>query len=182
MKNILLITLFAVLQTTVSAQTFYAEDGKAVFLSKVPLHSFEGSSENLVGMINLDENILDFYLDLETLDTGNGKRDRDMRLTLNTEEYPFAEFYGTLSSPFDINNPEPQPATAKGTFKIHGNQQEVEIEGTLQPTEDGLLLKASWILNLTDYDIEPPKLLIIKVDENQEINIEMLLTPYSEDE
>ena len=160
------------------AQSYFADDGKAVFLSKVPLHSFEGNSNNLVGLINLNDSILDFYLDLETLDTGNGKRDKDMRLTLNTDEYPFAEFYGTLSSPFDINILEPQLAIAKGIFKIHGNFKEVEIEGTLQKVEDGLLLKASWILNLTDYDIVPPRLLIIKVDENQEINIEILLTPY----
>ncbi len=182
MKKLLIFAFTLLVYASVPAQTYYAEDGKAVFLSKVPLHSFEGSSENLVGMINLDDKILDFYLDLETLDTGNGKRDRDMRITLNTEEHPFAEFYGTLSSPFDIRNSETQSVIAKGTFKIHGNQQEVEIEGTLQPSGEGLLLKASWILNLTDYNIEPPKLLMIKVDENQEINIEMLLTPYNEDQ
>ncbi|MBO6793435.1 MAG: YceI family protein [Balneolaceae bacterium] len=182
MKKLFTLLIALVLFSPLQAQSFFAEDGEAVFISKVPLHTFEGSSQNLVGLINLDENILDFYLDLETLDTGNGKRDRDMKLTLETEEFPFAEFYGTLVSPVDLNNSEPQPALAKGTFKIHGEQQEVEIEGTLQPTSEGLLLKANWILNLNDYDIEPPSLLIIKVDENQEINIEILLKPYSEDQ
>jgi polyisoprenoid-binding protein YceI len=175
---ILVIAGFLVFNGTISAQIFYAENGDVVFLSKVPLHDFEGSSSNLVGMINLNENVLDFYLDLETLDTGNGKRDKDMKLTLETDEYPFAEFYGTLASTFDINNPEPQVAIAKGDFKIHGEMQEVEIEGTLQKTDQGLLLKAAWILNLDDYKIKPPRLLIVKVDENQEIEIEILLTPY----
>lgn len=182
MKKLSFLLLLLGVTTSLQAQSFYTENGEAVFLSKVPLHSFEGSSDKLVGLINLDENILDFYLDLETLDTGNGKRDRDMRLTLNTEEHPFAEFYGTLASPIDLNNPEPQSAIAKGTFKIHGEQKEVEIEGTIQPTDSGLLLKANWILNLNDYNIEPPKLLIIKVDEEQEISIELLLTPYTEDQ
>ena len=175
---LLLITGFLVFNSSTYAQTFYAENADVVYLSKVPLHDFEGSSSNLVGMINLDESVLDFYLDLETLDTGNGKRDKDMKLTLETDEYPFAEFYGTLASPFDINNPEPQVAIAKGDFKIHGESKEVEIEGTLQKTNEGLLLKASWILNLDDYKIKPPRLLIVKVDENQEIDIEILLTPY----
>lgn len=178
------ITFLAVLAFSISAsaQKYYSEDGNVVFKSKVPLHNFEGSSQNLVGLINLDEAILDFYLDLETLDTGNGKRDKDMRSTLKTDDYPFAEFYGILDSSFDINNPDPQPATAKGTFQIHGEKQEVEIEGTLQLTEDGLLLKAGWILNLDDYKIKPPRLLLIKVDEKQEIEIETLLTPYTEDQ
>lgn len=175
---LLLIVGLFLFSNTSAAQSFYAENGDVVFLSKVPLHDFEGTSKNLVGLINLEENVLDFYLDLETLDTGNGKRDKDMKLTLETEDYPFAEFYGTLSSSFDVNNPEPQIATAKGDFKIHGESQEVEIEGTLQMTDEGLLLKASWILNLEDYKIKPPRLLIVKVDENQEIDIEILLTPY----
>lgn len=166
------------LTTSIYSQSFYSENGKAVFLSKVPLHSFEGTSENLVGLINFDDNIVDFYLDLETLDTGNGKRDKDMKLTLETDEFPFAEFYGTLTTPFNMEDPNPQAAIVKGDFKIHGEIQEVEIEGTLQKTDAGILLKAGWILNLDDYDIEPPRLLIIKVDENQEIEIEMLLTPY----
>ena len=181
MKQLLLIVGFLAITNITTAQSYYAENGDVVFLSKVPLHTFEGTSSNLVGLINLDESIIDFYLDLETLDTGNGKRDKDMKLTLETDEYPFAEFYGTLSSPFDVNNSEPQPAIAKGDFKIHGETQEVEIEGTLQITEEGLLLKAGWILKLDDYKIVPPRLLIIKVDENQEINIEILLTPYEED-
>lgn len=180
MKHLLLLLAgILVLSTTTKAQTYYAENGDVIFLSKVPLHDFEGTSSNLVGMINLDDAVIDFYLDLETLDTGNGKRDKDMKLTLETDEYPFAEFFGTLASPFDVNNPEPQMAIAKGDFKIHGETQEVEIEGTLQMTDAGLLLKAAWILNLDDYKIEPPRLLIVKVDENQEINIEILLTPYT---
>ncbi len=179
MRQILLLILGVLLtSTTATAQSFYAENGEAVFLSKVPLHDFEGSSQSLVGLIDLEEKIIDFYLDLETLDTGNGKRDKDMRLTLETDEYPFAEFYGSLTTPFDPENTEPQLAIAKGDFKIHGETKEVEIEGTLQKTNEGLLLKASWILNLEDYKIKPPRLLIIKVDENQEIDIEILLTPY----
>lgn len=174
---LLILGLF-IFSGTSSAQSFYSENGKAVFTSKVPLHTFEGSSENLVGLINLEDQVIDFYLDLETLDTGNGKRDKDMLLTLETDEYPFAEFFGTLTTPFDLENLEPQSAIAKGDFKIHGEVQEVEIEGTLQKTDDGLLLKAAWILNLEEYKIKPPRLLIIKVDENQEIEIEVLLTPY----
>lgn len=177
---LLLITGFLILTNSVWAQSYYAENGDAVFLSKVPLHNFKGTSSNLVGFINLEDSTVDFYLDLETLDTGIKKRDKDMKLTLETDKYPFAEFYGTLISPFDSTMSEPQRAITKGKFKIHGETKEVEIEGTLQKKENGLLLKASWVLNLYDYNIEPPRLLIIKVDENQEIDIEIFLTPYIE--
>ena len=159
------------------AQIYKTESGKAVFLSKVPLHDFEGSSDQLVGLINLEDKTVDFYLDLETLDTGNGKRDKDMRLTLETKKFPFGEFFGKLVSDFDPTSSEIQAAKVEGVFKIHGKEKEVEIDGTLQMTAEGILLKAGWILNLEDYAIKPPRLLIIKVDEEQEININALLTP-----
>ncbi len=183
MKKLILFILLSFLPLfALKAQSYKTESGKAVFISKVPLHTFEGSSDKLVGLIDLDDNTVDFYLDLETLDTGNGKRDRDMRLTLETKKYPFAEFFGKLTSGFDPCSPEVQPVTAKGTFKIHGKEQEIEVDGELQMTEEGLQLKAGWILNLEDYDIKPPRLLIIKVDEEQEIKIEALLKPIPNNE
>tara|TARA_Y100001935_G_scaffold238369_1_gene224692 strand:- start:20364 stop:20873 length:510 start_codon:yes stop_codon:yes gene_type:complete len=157
------------------AQKFYTETGKAVFTSKVPLHTFSGTSENLTGMIDLDKNTVDFYIDLATLDTGNGKRDKDMRLTLETEEYPFGEFFGTLNSDFDPGSKTEQEVTTKGKFRIHGKEKEIEVKGTLTPVDGALILKASWILKLEDYDIVPPQLLFMKVDQEQEIEIEARL-------
>ena len=179
MKTILNLLLLLIIPIQLNAQSFYTESGTAEFTSKVPLHTFTGTSENLVGMIDLEKKIIDFYLDLTTLDTGNGKRDKDMRITLETDKYPFAEFYGQLTSTFDLDSDDEQSVVVSGTFKIHGKQQEISVEGTLQKIGDDLKLKADWILNLNDYEIVPPKLLIIKVDEEQEIEIEALLKPYT---
>ncbi len=159
------------------AQSYKTEEGKATFYSKVPLHNFEGNSENLIGLINLEDSTVDFYIDLETLDTGNGKRDKDMKLTLDTKKYPYGEFFGKLVSDFDSGSSEVQNAKVQGTFKIRGKEKQIEVNGTLQMTEEGLLVKAEWILNLKDYEIKPPKLLFIKVDPNQKIKIHALLKP-----
>jgi len=178
MKKLFLASLLLVLSVSfVSAQSFKTEEGKATFYSKVPLHSFEGNSEKLVGLVNLEDGTIDFYIDLETLDTGNGKRDKDMKLTLETKKYPFAEFFGKLDSDFDPESSPVQDVSVKGTFKIHGQEQEIEVEGTLQLTDEGLHVTAGWILSLLDYDIEPPKILFIKVDKDQEIKIDALLKP-----
>lgn len=176
-KFVLLITVLISFTEITEAQTYYTETGKAVFHSEVPLHTFSGTSEHLTGMIDLQTKVVDFYLDLATLDTGIGKRDRDMRQTLETDKYPFAEFYGSLTSEFDTSSTEEQNAVVKGNFKIHGVEREIEVEGTLQLTDEGLLLKANWILLLKDYEIEPPSILFVKVDQEQKIEIEALLKP-----
>ncbi|MEQ9310705.1 MAG: YceI family protein [Balneolaceae bacterium] len=176
MKRLLPILFLVGLASSAFSQSFYTETGTAVFYSKVPLHSFSGTSENLVGLINLDESTIDFYLDLETLNTGNGKRDKDMLLTLDVKKYPFGEFFGKMTSEFDVDLQQEQDVTVEGVFKIHGKEQNVVISGTLTPEGNTLKLTAGWILKLEDYEIEPPSLLFIKVDQEQEIEINAVLT------
>lgn len=168
--------LISFLPGLLMAQQYMTETGHAEFHSSVPLHSFTGVSNNLVGLINLDDATVDFYVDLTTFDTGINKRDKDMRETLETDQYPFTEFFGKLVSDFDIQDSSSQPATVRGEFTIHGVTREVEIDGTLQKTSEGLELQASWIINIEDYDIEPPGILFYRVDENQDVEIEATLT------
>ncbi len=175
----LITTLFFVflIVPSLHAQAFLTENGTAIFHSEVPMHTFSGSSEHLTGKIDLDNNIVDFYIDLTTLKTGIEKRDRDMRETLETDKYPFAEFYGQLISDFNPDSSGAQKVIVEGTFKIHGVEQKKQFTGTLEMTPDGLLLKANWVLRLEDYDIVPPSLLFVKVDQEQKIEIEALLKP-----
>lgn len=176
-KRFVLVLFFSCLPGLLIAQQYMTEEGHAEFHSEVPLHSFTGESDHLVGSIDLSDSTVDFYVDLETFDTGISKRDKDMRETLKTDEYPFAEFFGKLVSDFDIDDSSTQPATVQGEFTIHGVTREVEIDGTLQKTSEGLKVEASWAVDIEDYDIEPPGILFYRVNETQDIEIEAVLTP-----
>lgn len=168
--------LFLLNPTGLSGQPFQSQSGHAEFRSRVPLHSFAGISEFLVGHINLADSTVDFYLDLSTLKTGMGKRDKDMRITLDVDQFPFAEFYGKLVTNIDSSMPSWQPVQVEGDFTIHGRTKQITVEGFLKPAENGLHVRAEWKLKLSDYEIEPPRFLIMKVDEVQEIAIDILLS------
>ena len=156
--------------------------GKAEFTSRVPLHTFTGESGYLVGMIDLERNMLDFYLDLTTLRTGIDRRDRDMFRTLDVEKYQFAEFTGTIENSFDQNSTKKQSVTAVGKFTVHGVTRDVRIDGYLQNVNDKLQLDAEWELDITDYGIEPPGILFYRVNDIQEMRIEAELGPQLRDE
>jgi len=168
--------LFLCLSTyEAAAQRFVTREGTATFTSSVPLHEFSGTSTSLNGLISVADSTVDFFIDLSTLRTGIGKRDRDMRETLDVKTYPFAEFTGKLTSSLDISSPKAQEARVEGNFSVHGVTRRVVITGTLTPRGEALELEASWILNLEEYDIEPPRLLIVKVDPEQDISIKAIL-------
>lgn len=170
-------------QTDTDEEIVYVtESGYAEFTSRVPLHTFTGESGHLTGMIDFRENLVDFYLDLKTLKTGIGRRDRDMYQTLDVENYPFAEFTGTLVSSFDEQTSGRQFVETDGEFTVHGVTRDVRIEGYLEWQGDELRLETEWTLLLDDYNIEPPGILGYKINEEQEIRIEATLKPRSAEE
>lgn len=158
-------------------QEYMTKSGHVEFKSSVPLHSFKGVSDQLVGKINLADSTVDFYVDVHTLETGIGRRDDDMLETLEAKEHSFAEFYGKLASAFNPKSSKKQEAIVKGDFTIHNVTQPVTIKGTLQNSSEGLKVKASWTINMEDYNIEPPGILFYRVSEKIPVTIEATLSP-----
>jgi len=159
-----------------TAQSYMTESGHVEFDSSVPLHSFTGVSDHLIGKIALADSIVDFYVDVHTLETGIGKRDNDMLRTLEADKYPFAEFYGKIISDFRPLNNQPRKVTVEGEFAVHGVSKKTTITGTLQKVRKGIHVEASWTLNMKDYNIEPPGILFYRVSEKIEVSISATLS------
>src|SRR5690625_2565783 len=119
--------------------------------------------------------MVDFYLDLNTLKTGNSRRDRDMYETLNSDELPFAEFTGQLLDSIDERIQGPQTVRVRGEMSIHGVSRDLEVEGTVQLDDEQLNLQADWILNITHYDIEPPGILFYRVRDEMDVHIDAVM-------
>ncbi|HMB41361.1 MAG TPA: YceI family protein [Balneolaceae bacterium] len=178
-KRAAILIIFLLISSSVNAQSFMTEEGDVEFTSSVPLHTFTGTSSQLNGLIDFDKNLVDFYIDLQTLDTGNGRRDQDMYSTLNVEDHPFAEFTGELTTEFNQNSETAQNVSVEGDFTVNGVTREISVDGELTLNGDVLKLSAGWIINITDYDIEPPGILFYKVDEEMDIEIEAELMQQS---
>jgi polyisoprenoid-binding protein YceI len=161
---------------------WFTTNGHAEFTSSVPLHTFTGTSTHLTGLIDFEENLVDFYLDLQSLNTGISRRDRDMYRTLNIEDHPFAEFTGSLNTQIDLTSDENQQVLVTGEFTVHGVTNPVQIEGVLQVTETHLLLEAEWELSISDYEIEPPGILFYRVRDEIQVKISAKLYPENRDE
>lgn len=162
------------------AQVFHTDNGKVVFLSKAPLSTFEGKSEKLKGLIDLEKNLVDFYLDLNTLQTGINLRDKHMRDNyLETKKYPFAEFTGKIVTPEPstlFSSGETTEVTAQGIFKLHGVEKNMEVKGILRREGEQLLLTASFSVLLSDFNIEKPSLVVYELADEQKVTIDVVLS------
>jgi len=174
MRRLVLFVFFSAFSFLTYSQNFVTEDGKAVFTSKAPLNEFDGVSQKLHGLVDLDKNLVYFYLDLNTLDTGIGLRDRHMRENyLETDKYPFAEFTGKMLTVPDLDSGDWVAVEVEGIFKIHGKEKQIQIPGMLKKEEKGLVkLQADFEVLLGDFDIEIPKLVFYELAEKQLVHIE----------
>jgi polyisoprenoid-binding protein YceI len=169
--------LFFYTNTTLG-QDYVTKEGKVIFLSKASLSEFTGESAQLNGLINLEKNLLDFYIDINTLKTGIGLRDRHMRENyLETKKYPFAEFTGKMKPIPESFNGQKTEVTARGVFKIHGVEKEIEVKGFLtRINQDQLSLEASFKVLLSEYNIDIPKVMFYELAEEQEVSLTAILT------
>jgi len=180
MGRLLILFLFFLVLTAsgkINAQAFKTEKGNVEFLSKASLSEFTGKSSDLNGLIDLEKNLLDFFIDLNTIKTGIGLRDRHMRENyLETKKFPFAEFTGQINSPKELIKGQSIKVTAKGKFKIHGVEREIEVPGTLTLTDgNSLQLDATFKILLSDYQIDIPTIVFYELAEEQIVSIGAIL-------
>lgn len=110
---------------------------KVVFTSEVVALTFSGITDRIDGYLYWEGDLLfqrntqfRFEVDLNTLDTDNGKRNRDMQQVLETGKWPFAIFEGTpLSIVKTDSTVTSYRVVTKGKMSLHGVQKDIEIPG-----------------------------------------------------
>ncbi|MCB0742542.1 MAG: YceI family protein [Ignavibacteriae bacterium] len=150
------------------------------FISDAPIEDFEGVTDNIDGYLFYEKDLtnesqLYFEVDLRTLDTGIGLRNRHMRENyLETEQYPMAAYTGkiTKAEKLEENQFEVQ---VSGEMNIHGISIPQIIEGRIIINDWGIRVITNFIVKLSDHKIEIPSLMFMKIDENMDLQLDFNL-------
>jgi polyisoprenoid-binding protein YceI len=89
---------------------------------------------------------------VNTLKTGNNRRDRDLNKSMESDKYPAIRFELERVEPGEGAR-DSLPATLYGRMLIHGETREVSLSSVLSFTEQGVRVRTSFPLNLKDYKI-----------------------------
>ncbi len=145
------------------------------FISDAPIEDFEGVTNDIDGYIYWEgENLLHksqlyFEVNLNTIDTGIGLRNRHMRENyLETDKFPITYFKGTLIKAERVDETHYKVA-ARGKMFIHGVEQPKTIVGLIEKTTDHLNISSKFEIKLSDYHIKIPSLMFYKIDETMRL-------------
>lgn len=176
--------LLTLLATPVLADTWVISPGggEIVFVSKAPMETFEGKSDQVSGKITLnparvvDSVSVHIEIDMASLDTGKDKRNRHMRENhLETEKYPTAFFNGaTIIEPRGVALDAGKEIVfdVVGTLELHGVKRRLSAKVKVKRLSDGSLeIEANFPVTLSDYEISRPKFLFLKLNETQDVTL-----------
>ena len=89
---------------------------------------------------------------VNTLKTGNGRRDRDLNKSMESDKFPTMRFDLSSVTP-GVTRGDSTAVTLGGAFTIHGVKREVTVPATVVFQAGAVHLRSSFPLNLTDYQI-----------------------------
>jgi len=180
--------------------TFHFDDprgGNLVeFQSKAPLETFEGKTSQLTGSITLDPADISsmsgqLVVDLASFDTGLGLRNTHMReQVLHTNEYPRAQL--VISSvrhegPAALHDGQPLRVKLGADLTLHGQTRPVVVDvvATLRQASaetakrgpgDLLEVQARFAVKLSEFGMERPKMLVMKVADEIKLSVKATAT------
>jgi polyisoprenoid-binding protein YceI len=201
MRRILITPLLFLLASAVSAQStliFYANDetGRDVmtFTSRAPLETIIGTTSQVLGFVEVDPaNIVGsakgrMEVDLASLKTGIGLRDTHMREQyLETDKFPKAIFEITRvieAGQNKLEDQKPVELKLEGNFTVHGVTRQVMVPVTVTYIKESeatrarhpgdlLHITATFDILLSEYNINRPQFVILKLDDKQNIEIDI---------
>jgi polyisoprenoid-binding protein YceI len=108
---------------------------------------------------------------VRTLKTGNGKRDKDLNKSMESDKYPVLRFDLTRVTRTG-GEPDSIGVMFHGRLTIHGVSRDVELPGTVRQSGPTARVRTAFPLNLKDYRIGGlSKMLgMLKMSENIEVH------------
>jgi hypothetical protein len=110
---------------------------------------FEGVTSKIDGYLMHDGEQLSagselyFEVDLRTLDTGIGLRNRHMREGyLHTDKYPFAKYSGNMTKSW--KSAKGTEVMVSGSIDIHGKKKSLDVCGVITPAPNGFRIRTAF--------------------------------------
>lgn len=173
-----------------AAQEFHVDPTAANlvrFVSRAAIEEFDGVTSGIDGYVLLDASELTtdaggdgtaFYLevDLASLDTGIGLRNRHMRDNyLEVSRFPFATYEGIIERTVAVGGG--YRVTTFGRLSIHGVARERRLTCRVDRAGTGYRAQCAFEVLLTDHDIEIPKVMFLKLANEIRLELDFTVVP-----
>ena len=135
------------------------------------------SSEELVGVLNIQDRRFSFSLPVNTFEGFNSSLQKTHfnENYLETDIYPQATFKGKIIEEVDLGMNGQYRIRAKGKLDIHGILVDRIIRCDIQVSFETITVKADFTVFLDDHDSKIPSIVNQKIAEEIKVSIECVM-------
>ena len=154
-------------------QTFeVSNSSKITYYGSHFTSDWQGHSSGFRGRIiydavNQPTNSCSLRVDLATFDSGNSNRDSNMLTYLDVFQYPDVMFVSNEIFVEGIN------ASIKGKLTFHGITKDINLTADIS-FNDGFNAEGSFIILLSEYEVERPVLLFKKISDEMKLKFHIV--------
>jgi polyisoprenoid-binding protein YceI len=158
------------------------QEGMLSFDGKGTGGAFVGTTHTVSGTMSGGATLADVrgYVEapVQTLDTDNDRRDRDLNKSMESDQYPMIRF--------DLERVVVKSETESGAevmlggkLSLHGVTKDVELPSTVERTGPGVRVKTDFPVNLKEYQVKGlSKMLgILKMNEDIVVHVDVTFSP-----
>ena len=162
-KLITLILIFFV--TNLYSQRFITKEAEISFFSEAPIEDISAKNNKVSAVYDDKTKQLVFQLNISDFIFPKPLMQEHFNENyLESDKFPKASFSGIVGQ---LN----ESTIATGTLKIHGESNEVEVKGILVKSNDSVMIDASFRIQLKDFNIKIPKIVMYNIAEEIELTI-----------
>jgi polyisoprenoid-binding protein YceI len=172
--------LLAAAPGTPRSFTVLSEQSRLVYRVVHKLHQIEGVSKGVEGRARvLPDGTAQVQVQTKVaeFDSGNDNRDAHMKEAVEAAKYPTVVFKGVTDGvQLPAEKGQKLNVTLKGQLTFHGVTRPIEVPITLERVdEQRLTADATFSISLTEFKVERPELLLVKVDDKMDIVMKLSL-------
>lgn len=166
-KLAILIVLGTMYTTRSQAQKiFVCRDVNISFFSSAPIEDISAETHKAVSAINMQTGAVYFKVPIRSFQFPKSLMQEHFNTDfLESDQYPFAEFQGTILNYHRPDADGPYPVTVQGKLTIHGVSKDYKAPGTLEIERGKLTATSSFQVALADHQIKIPRLLFNNIAE-----------------
>lgn len=181
MKKILLLLVMVPLFLPAHGQeNFFTKKGTITFYSHTPVEDITAENSGVGSIINSSTGEIVFTLKMTDFIFPKKLMQKHFNDNyVESDKFPKATYKGTIINNDSVNYQKEgsYPVMVTGEMYIHGVTREVDAEGTISVTGEGIEANAVFMLQPENYGIKIPRLVRKRLAENVEITVDMSYKP-----
>ena len=176
-----LFAVFLAAAPALQAQTTYRIDqgqSRIVYSMTHPMHSWTGTSQRVSGSVTVANGVVTggrVSAPVQSFDSGNRNRDSHMAEATESYLYPDVVFEAQAVTVLPAaQQTAERNATVAGTLTFHGTARPVTVPVRIDVDGDQAHIKGQFEVTLTEFDIDPPSLMMIKTRDWVRLDLDLI--------